>query len=140
MDRQEDKLREQLRGTGVSVTREGDNIRLNMPGNITFATDSSNISADFYGVLNSVGKVINEYEQTYVDITGHTDSTGAESYNMQLSVARANSVSTYLKSQGVLPQRIYTHGMGETQPIADNSTPAGRAQNRRVEILLTPLT
>ena len=140
MDQQENKLRQELAETGVSVTRNGDNIILNMPGNITFATDSSNISSNFYGVLNSVAKVINEFEKTYVDVTGHTDSTGAESYNMQLSVARANSVATYLKSQGVLPQRVYTHGMGEAQPIADNDTPAGRAQNRRVEIMLTPVT
>ena len=140
MDQQENKLRAELANTGVSVTRNGDNIILNMPGNITFATDSSNISSDFYGVLTSVSKVINEFEKTYVDVTGHTDSTGAEDYNMQLSVARANSVATYLKSQGVLAERIYTNGMGETQPIADNDTPAGRAQNRRVEIMLTPLT
>lgn len=140
MDQQETKLREKLRNSGVSVTRNGDNIILNMPGNITFATDSSNISADFYEVLSSVALVINEFEKTYVDITGHTDSTGADSYNMQLSVARANSVSSYFKSQGVLAQRIYTQGMGESQPIASNDTAAGRAQNRRVEIMLTPLT
>ena len=140
MDQQENKLREKLANTGVSVTRNGDNIILNMPGNVTFATDSSNISPGFYEVLSSVALVINEYEKTYVDVTGHTDSTGAESYNMQLSVARANSVASYLKSQGVLAQRIYTQGMGETQPIAGNDTPEGRAQNRRVEIMLTPLT
>jgi outer membrane protein OmpA-like peptidoglycan-associated protein len=140
MDQQENKLRAKLQNSGVSVTRNGDNIILNMPGNITFATDSSNISGDFYEVLSSVALVLNEFEKTYVDITGHTDSTGADSYNMQLSVARANSVSSYFKSQGVLAQRIYTQGMGETQPIASNDTPAGRAQNRRVEIMLTPVT
>ena len=140
MDQQENKLRAQLQNSGVSVTRNGNNIILNMPGNVTFATDSSNISPNFYDVLTSVGLVLNEFEQTYVDITGHTDSTGAESYNMQLSVARANSVASYLKSQNVLAQRIYTQGMGETQPIASNDTPEGRAQNRRVEIVLTPVT
>lgn len=140
MDQQENKLRAKLQNSGVSVTRNGDNIILNMPGNVTFATDSSNISGDFYEVLSSVALVLNEFEKTYVDITGHTDSTGADSYNMQLSVARATSVSSYFKSQGVLAQRIYTQGMGETQPIADNDTPGGRAQNRRVEIMLTPLT
>ena len=140
MDQQENKLRAKLQNSGVSVTRNGDNIILNMPGNITFATDSSNISSGFYEVLSSVALVINEFEKTYVDITGHTDSTGADSYNMQLSVARANSVADYFKSQGVLAQRIYTQGMGETQPIASNDTPEGRAQNRRVEILLTPVT
>lgn len=140
MDQQEAKLRQKLQNTGVSVTRNGDNIILNMPGNVTFATDSSNISSDFYDVLSSVALVINEFEKTYVDVTGHTDSTGSDSYNMQLSVARANSVATYLKSQGILAQRIYTQGMGESQPIATNDTPEGRALNRRVEILLTPLT
>ncbi len=140
MDRQEDKLRAQLQNTGVSVTRNGDNIILNMPGNVTFATDSSNISADFYPVLNSVALVINEFEKTYIDINGHTDSTGAESYNQTLSEARASSVARYLESQKVVPQRIVTRGMGESQPIADNDTPAGRSLNRRVEIILTPIT
>ena len=140
MDKQEDKLRMQLQSTGVSVTRNGDNIILNMPGNITFATDSSNISADFYQVLNSVALVINEFEKTYIDINGFTDSTGAESYNQTLSEARASSVARYLESQKVVPQRIVTHGMGESQPIADNDTPEGRSLNRRVEIILTPIT
>jgi outer membrane protein OmpA-like peptidoglycan-associated protein len=140
MDRQEDKLRAQLQNTGVSVTRNGDNIILNMPGNVTFATDSSNISADFYPVLDSVALVINEFEKTYIDINGHTDSTGAESYNQTLSEARASSVARYLESQKVVPQRIITRGMGESQPIADNDTREGRALNRRVEIILTPIT
>ena len=140
MDRQEDKLRAQLQSTGVSVTRNGDNIILNMPGNVTFATDSSNISADFYQVLNSVALVINEFEKTYIDINGYTDSTGAESYNQTLSEARASSVARYLESQKVVPQRIVTRGMGESQPIGDNDTPEGRALNRRVEIILTPIT
>jgi outer membrane protein OmpA-like peptidoglycan-associated protein len=140
MDQQENKLRQQLQNTGVSVTRDGDNIILNMPGNVTFATDSSNISADFYQVLNSVALVINEFEKTYVDVTGHTDSTGSDAYNMQLSVARASSVARYLESRSVLSQRIYTQGMGESQPIATNATAQGRALNRRVEILLTPVT
>jgi outer membrane protein OmpA-like peptidoglycan-associated protein len=140
MDKQEDKLRAQLQSTGVSVTRNGDNIILNMPGNITFATNSSNISADFYPVLDSVALVINEYEKTYIDINGHTDSTGAESYNQTLSEARADSVARYLESQKVVAARIITRGMGESQPIATNDTPEGRALNRRVEIILTPIT
>ena len=140
MDQQENKLRQQLQNTGVSVTRVGNEIILNMPGNVTFATNSSNISADFYSVLNSVTLVINEFEKTYVDITGHTDSTGADSYNQQLSEARANSVSRYFTSQQVLSQRIYAKGAGETQPIADNGTKQGRSLNRRVEIKLTPVT
>jgi len=140
MDRQEDKLRQQLQATGVSVTRSGDNIILNMPGNITFATDSSNISADFYQVLDSVALVIKEFEKTYVDVVGHTDSTGAEAYNQQLSEARASSVARYLESQGVLPARIVSRGAGESNPIASNDTAQGRSLNRRVEIILTPVT
>jgi outer membrane protein OmpA-like peptidoglycan-associated protein len=129
-----------LQNTGVSVTRNGDNIILNMPGNVTFATDSSNISADFYEVLNSVALVINEFEKTYVDVVGHTDSTGADDYNQQLSEARSSSVARYLESQKVLSQRIITRGMGEAQPIASNDTAEGRSLNRRVEIVLTPVT
>ncbi|MEN8205812.1 MAG: OmpA family protein [Pseudomonadota bacterium] len=140
MDTQEDKLRAQLQSTGVSVTRNGDNIILNMPGNITFATNSSNISADFYRVLNSVALVINEFEKTYVDVYGYTDSTGSEAYNQTLSEARASSVASYLMSQKVIPERVVTRGMGESQPIATNDTPEGRSLNRRVEIVLTPIT
>ena len=140
MDRQEAKLRAQLQNTGVSVTRVGDTVILNMPGNVTFATNSSNISADFYAVLDSVALVINEFEKTYVDVIGHTDSTGSEDYNQQLSVARASSVARYLESQKVLPERVLTTGLGQNAPIADNDTQEGRALNRRVEIKLTPLT
>ncbi|MFV1972295.1 MAG: OmpA family protein [Thiohalobacterales bacterium] len=140
MDKQEDKLRAQLQGTGVSVTRSGNNIILNMPGNITFAFGSSNINADFYQILNSVALVVNEFEKTYIDITGHTDSVGAADFNQQLSEKRASSVARYLESQQVLPQRIITSGMGLEAPVASNDTPEGRAQNRRVELMLTPLT
>jgi outer membrane protein OmpA-like peptidoglycan-associated protein len=140
MDRQEAKLRAQLEGTGVSVTRVGDQIVLNMPGNITFATDSADIASNFYPVLDSVALVVNEFEKTYVDIVGHTDSTGAAEYNQQLSVRRAQSVASYLQSQGVLPERLLVRGMGEDSPVASNDTPEGRALNRRVEIILTPLT
>jgi outer membrane protein OmpA-like peptidoglycan-associated protein len=140
MDKQEDQLRAQLQGTGVSVSRVGDSIVLNMPGNITFATNSSNISADFYQVLDSVALVINKFEKTYVDVIGHTDNTGAADYNQRLSEARANSVARYLESHKVLPARIVTMGMGENSPIASNDTAEGRSQNRRVEIKLTPLT
>ena len=140
MDKQEEKLRMQLQATGVSVTRNGDNIILNMPGNITFATDSSNISADFYSVLDSVALVINEFEKTYIDIYGYTDSTGSEAYNLTLSEKRASSVARYLESQKVVSQRIVTRGKGESNPVATNDTPEGRALNRRVEIVLIPIT
>ena len=140
MDKQEDKLRAQLQSTGVSVTRNDDNIILNMPGSITFATNSSNISADFYQVLDSVALVINEFEKTYVDVYGYTDSTGSDAYNLSLSKARTGSVASYLESQKVVPQRVITRGMGKSQPIASNDTPEGRALNRRVEIVLIPIT
>ena len=140
MDQQEAKLRAQLEGTGVSVTRVGDNIILNMPGNVTFATDSSNINGQFYSVLNSVTLVLNEFNKTYVNVAGHTDSTGSDEYNMSLSQARANSVAQYFASQQVLSQRLIVQGFGESRPISDNSTDMGRQQNRRVEIQLSPLT
>jgi len=140
MDQQEAKLRARLQGTGVSVTRSGDSIILNMPGNVTFATNSSDISSSFYPVLDSVALVINEFEKTYVDVVGHTDSTGAADYNQRLSERRAQSVSDYLRSRDVLPQRLLVRGMGASSPIASNDTPQGRQQNRRVEIVLMPVT
>lgn len=140
MDKQEAQLRAELEGTGVSVVRNGDNITLNMPGNVTFATDSSDLSPAFFNVLNSVGKVLAEYEQTVVEVAGHTDSTGSDSYNQGLSERRATSVSTYLSGQGVIDQRLITLGMGEARPVADNSSAAGRQANRRVEITMVPVT
>jgi len=140
MDKQEAELRAELEGTGVSVTRNGNNITLNMPGNVTFATNSSDLSPAFFNVLNSVGKVLAEYEQTVVEVAGHTDSTGSDAYNQGLSERRARSVTAYLSSQGVIEQRLITLGMGETRPVADNSSAAGRQANRRVEITMVPLT
>ena len=140
MDKQEAELRAELEGTGVSVTRIGDNITLNMPGNVTFATDSADLSPAFFDVLNSVGKVLDEYGQTVIEVAGHTDSTGSEAYNQSLSERRAGSVATYLSGQGVMQQRLITLGMGELRPVADNSSAAGRQANRRVEITMVPLT
>ena len=138
MDRQEAQLREQLAGTGVSVTRVGDNIVLNMPGNITFATDSSDINSNFYHVLNSVAVVLDEYDQTAVQVAGHTDSRGSEQYNQQLSQRRATSVANYLISQGVIANRFEIYGFGESRPIAPNDTVEGMGANRRVEIQIAP--
>lgn len=140
MDRQEAELRRQLAGTGVSVTRMGDDIVLNMPGNITFPTNQAAINADFYPVLDSVALVVNEYEKTIIEIVGHTDSTGTVAINQPLSEQRAASVGRYLQSQDVLGQRISTYGVGSQYPVASNDTASGRAQNRRVEITLLPLT
>ena len=140
MDVQEAKLREELRGTGVSVAREGDNIRLILPGNITFETDSYNLRANFYGVLNSVGKVLAKYHDTTLRITGHTDNTGSRAYNQTLSERRAQSVANYLATQGVSSARAFSEGRAFDQPIASNGTAAGRTQNRRVELYILPDT
>ena len=140
MDVQEAKLRQKLQNSGVSVTRSGNSIMLNMPGNVTFATNSADINGSFYNVLNSVVLVLKEYEKTTVDVIGHTDSVGSNQLNQELSERRARSVAEYLASQGVMPARLLLAGRGESQPIASNDTPEGRAQNRRVEIQITPLT
>lgn len=138
MDVQEAKLREQLEGTGVRVVREGDNIRLVMPGNITFQTDSYNLRGDFYPVLNSVGEVLSKYGDTTIRVSGHTDNTGSRSYNQTLSERRASSVADYLVTREVVRSRMLVQGLGFDQPIADNSTSSGRAQNRRVELYILP--
>jgi outer membrane protein OmpA-like peptidoglycan-associated protein len=140
MDRQQAQLRHELAGTGVSVTRMGDNITLNMPGNITFATNSAEINPSFYQVLNSVNLVLKKYDKTLIEVAGHTDSTGSAQYNQQLSERRANSVAQYLEAQGLRSDRVMTVGAGETRPVASNDTPEGRQANRRVELTLTPLT
>lgn len=140
MDNQEAELRAQLEGTGVSVTRAGDQIILNMPSNITFSTDQDAVKAGFYPTLNSVALVLKKFNRTIVDVYGHTDSTGDEAYNFDLSQRRALSVANYLSGQGVDQRRFAVTGFGETRPIATNDTNAGKAQNRRVEIQLSPLT
>ncbi len=140
MDVQEARLRQELEGTGVSVTRVGDELMLNMPGKVTFATNSSDVKASFYPTLKSVGLVLKEYEKTVVEVTGHTDSTGRAEYNEELSMQRAQSVGQYLAAQGVQPVRIVTQGAGARMPIANNATDAGRQRNRRVELRLIPLT
>ncbi|MEM9838388.1 MAG: OmpA family protein [Pseudomonadota bacterium] len=138
-DRQEEKLRRELASTGVRVQRVGDTITLVMPGNVTFDTNQSEIRADFFRTLNSVSTVLEEFNETMVLVEGHTDSTGSDAYNDSLSVARAESVGNYLAAQGVSAGRIDARGYGERQPIADNETASGRAQNRRVEIDLVPI-
>jgi outer membrane protein OmpA-like peptidoglycan-associated protein len=140
MDRQEAKLRAELERTGVSVTRIGNNITLNMPGNITFATNSADLNAGFFEVLNSVALVVNEFDQTVIEVAGHTDNTGSDQYNQQLSERRAGAVAAYLGTRKVRSDRIITVGEGESRPIASNDTEAGRQQNRRVELTLVPLT
>jgi outer membrane protein OmpA-like peptidoglycan-associated protein len=140
MDVQEAKLRQRMEGTGVSVTRNGDNITLNMPGNITFALNSADLNAQFYNALNGVAMVLKEYDKTVIEVAGHTDSTGSDQYNLQLSQRRAQSVASYLVSQGVKQERLITVGAGKAYPIASNATEEGRAQNRRVELTIVPIT
>ena len=139
MDQQEEELRRQLRNSGVSVSRAGNQIILNMPGNITFASDDAALNPNFYNVLDSVAIVLAKYERTLLDIDGHTDSTGSEQYNQQLSEARAVAVGQYLNQRGIDARRLRIIGYGEARPIANNSTEIGRQQNRRVEIRISPL-
>jgi outer membrane protein OmpA-like peptidoglycan-associated protein len=138
MDNQEAELRRQLQGTGVSVTRVGDRIVLNMPSNITFPSDGDTIRSQFYPVLNSVAIVLAKYDRSAVDVAGHTDSQGSDSYNDDLSRRRAESVADYLASQRIDGRRLNVQGFGESEPIADNATDYGRAQNRRVEVSISP--
>jgi outer membrane protein OmpA-like peptidoglycan-associated protein len=140
MDQQELALRKQLEGTGVSVTRTGDNITLNMPGNVTFAFNSSDVNSGFYPVLNSVGLVLKEYDKTLVEVAGHTDSVGSTQYNQELSERRAGSVAEYLQSHNVRSDRLIAVGAGETRPVANNGTETGRGMNRRVELTIVPLS
>jgi len=139
VDTQEAKLRQTLQGTGVQVQRNGDDLKLIMPGNITFGSNSADISSSFYPTLNSLVLVFKEFDKNGVNIVGHTDSTGSQELNQSLSQRRAQSVANYLTANGVPGQRISAYGAGPSQPIASNSTDAGRAQNRRVEINLRPL-
>jgi len=140
MDVQEKKLRDRLAGTGVSVTRMGDNITLNMPSNITFALNSADLNAQFFNALDGVSMVLKEYDKTVVEVAGHTDSSGSDQYNQALSERRAQAVAGYLSSHGVKTQRLMTIGAGEGHPVASNDTEQGRSANRRVELTIVPVT
>jgi outer membrane protein OmpA-like peptidoglycan-associated protein len=140
MDRQEADLRRQTAGTGVDVIRQGDDLILRMPSGITFPVDSSAIQPQFRSTLDGVSQTLVSYNQTYIDVLGHTDSTGSDAYNQALSERRARSVADYLSMRGVARARMGIRGYGETQPIASNETEEGRSQNRRVEIKVVPVT
>lgn len=140
MDQQEKKLREQTAGTGVEVVRDGDQLVLDMPSEVTFAFGSVNLSPEFRTTLDKVGSTLTQYEKTYVDVLGHTDSVGSDAFNQTLSEQRASSVADYLAGRGVQRARLATKGYGESQPKASNTSEEGRAQNRRVEIRLVPVT
>lgn len=138
-DRQEAALRRQMAGTGVEVERQGDNIMLNMPSGITFDFDRYDLKSEFRPVLDNLASTLNEYNQTRIEVTGHTDSKGTDAYNQTLSQNRANAVAGYLGGRGVASSRMVVSGAGETRPVASNDTESGRAQNRRVEITLVPV-
>jgi outer membrane protein OmpA-like peptidoglycan-associated protein len=140
MDQQEAILRERLAGSGVTITRVGETIVLSMPGSETFASGSSKVQSKFVPVLDSVVVVLDEFDKTYVDIIGHTDSKGSKAYNKRLSEQRAESVARYFESRAVTRARVLVDGMGEAEPIASNDTREGRAKNRRLEIKLKPVT
>ncbi len=140
MDNQEAKLRQRLEGTGVSVTRVGDSIVLNMPSNITFDTNKADVKPQFYNTLNSVSLVFKEFRQTLINVTGHTDSSGDPNYNFDLSRRRAAAVAQYLSAQQLDTNRFSVEGHGASDPVASNATASGKAQNRRVEITILPLT
>ncbi len=139
MDRQEAELRKKLEKSGVSVTRDGDNLVLNMPGNITFDTGKASLKPEFGEVLDGVALVLAEYEKTMIEVAGHTDSRGSEAMNQNLSEQRARAVADALVARNVQQVRIDAVGFGETDPVADNGTAAGRQQNRRVELTLLPV-
>ena len=138
-DRQEAALRAKTAGSGVEVVRQDNNITLNMPGNVTFATNSADLSASLYPVLDKVSSTLTQYDQTMVEVAGHTDSTGTAAYNQALSQRRAQSVAAYLESRGVRNARLMVVGAGESHPLASNDTAEGRAQNRRVELTIVPV-
>ena len=139
MDQQEAELRAQLQNSGVSVTRVGNQIILNMPANITFGVDSATVQPTFSETLVSVGLVLKKFNKTIVDVYGYTDDTGSEAHNQDLSQRRAVAVATILANQGIDQRRFYIEGKGETDPIASNANETGRSQNRRVEIQISPI-
>jgi outer membrane protein OmpA-like peptidoglycan-associated protein len=140
MDRQERELRQKTQGTGVVVERQGDELLLSMPAGITFPVNSFQIQSQFYPTLNEVAQTLAAYPSTLIDVYGHTDPSGGDAINIPLSRNRAESVANYLSQRGVNRARIATQGFGSSQPIADNGSEAGRAQNRRVELRISPAT
>jgi len=140
MDRQQRAMEAELSGTGVGVARQGDNLVLRMPSDVTFATNQSNIDPRFDSTLADVANVLREYDRSLVDVVGHTDSSGGDAINQPLSERRAVSVADALIRNGVQRERLYVAGNSSRNPIADNGTAQGKAQNRRVEILIRPFT
>ena len=138
-DRQEAELRRQTAGTGVDVQRDGDVIKLNLPDGVTFDFNKTEVKPQFYPELNNIASTIKEYNQTIVEINGHTDNVGSLAANQKVSEGRAQAVGNYLAGQGVQSVRMEMHGYNYQYPVADNTSEAGRAKNRRVEIRLIPV-
>lgn len=138
-DRQEAELRRQTAGTGVEVSRHGDVIKLNLPDGVTFDFGKANLKSQFYPALDNVASTLAEFNQTIVEVSGHTDSIGSDAANQTLSVQRANAVGNYLIGRGLVRERFEIVGFGETRPVASNDTDSGRALNRRVEIRVVPV-
>ena len=140
MDKQERELRARTANTGIEVERQGDEINLKLPSGISFDFNSAAVKPEFRPVLDQVAQTLASYQSTFVDISGHTDSIGSDAVNQRLSEQRAKAVADYLGYQGVNAARVATRGFGKTYPIASNDTEQGRAENRRVEIKLSPVT
>lgn len=139
MDRQEAELRRQTAGTGVDVMRQGDDLILRMPSSVTFDVDRWEVKPQFYSVLDDVARTLGSYNQTYIDVLGHTDTTGSNEHNQLLSERRAGAVADYLAARGIARERMATKGYGETAPLYfPDDTEMKRAANRRVEIKIVP--
>ncbi|MFU8897860.1 OmpA family protein [Roseinatronobacter thiooxidans] len=137
LDRQAAELRRQL-GDNVNVRNTGQELILTLPQDLLFATDSATLRPDLQADLRTIASNLVNFPRSDVIVVGHTDNTGTAAYNQNLSERRAGSVAQVLRAQGVASNRIQTQGRGLTQPVASNATPAGRAQNRRVEIFIRP--
>lgn len=135
MQQQKAAMEQVTQGTGIDVSQTADNrLRINIPADASFATNSAVLSPNIYSVLNKLAQTLLQNPAAVVGIVGHTDSTGNDAINNPLSVNRAEAARNYLVNRGVPSSRIMTSGMGSRQPIADNATQMGRAKNRRVEI------
>ncbi len=138
--RYETELRRETAGTGVDVLRQGDQLAVRMPAALTFDSGSAEIKPEFRSTLNEVSRIVSSNRAAYVDVLGHTDTTGSDEVNLTLSQRRATSVRDYLVTRKVAGVRIATRGFGETMPLRmPEVSESDQAANRRVEIRITPL-
>ena len=140
LDEQQVELAKNLEGTGATVTNTGEQLLVNLPSSVSFDFDRADLKPEFFDSLAEVATTLNKYPSFLIDVIGHTDSIGSDAYNQSLSERRASSVDNFLTGRGVLRDRIVSYGRGETAPIASNGTDFGRAENRRVELIITPIT